>query len=289
MTESSKEDKRPVGDRQAFRFLPAGTIAGLVIGAVTVLAFGLVSYRALNESAATADRLSQTQDVLERLQILLSDLKDAETGQRGYLLTGRQDYLAPYTNARANVPRDLDALRTLVADNPLQRKRVDALEPTIQSKLDELAQTIALREKGDAVGALAIVQSDRGKAAMDRIRTGIGQIQSTESFMLTGREADWQSAERTSFAVTLAGVAILLALIGAAAWLLARAYRERETEAWMRTVQAGSAARMLGERELEGLASRIVGYLSRRLGATVAAIHTSTPATARCTTSAASG
>ena len=269
----SPDASAPIVDRHAFRFLPTGTIVGLVVGVVTVVAFGLVSYRALSESAATADRLSRTQDVIERLQVLLSDLKDAETGQRGYLLTGRDDYLTPYTTARTTVPRDLDALRLLIVDNALQKKRLEAVTPLIDAKLDELQETIALRQAGNLAGALAIVQSDRGRVAMDRIRAGLGQIQSTENFLLSGREAEWQAAERASFIITLAGVAILLGLLAAATWLLARAYRDRETEAWMRAGQSGLAARMLGDRQIDALGQRIVAYLSRRLGAVVASIH----------------
>ena len=263
----------PDVDRFRRRFLPTGTIAGLVVAALTVSAFGFVSYGSLRESSATAERLARTQDAIDRLQTLFLDLKDAETGQRGYLLTGRDSYLDPFLAARAAVPRDLAALRPLLADDALQRSRLDALGPLTKAKLDELHETIEQRQKGDAAGALAMVLSDRGKNAMDRIRTIVGQIQTTENVQLASREREWQAAVRTAFAVTIVGAMLLFALIGAATWLLRIAYRDRETEAWLRAGVARLSVALLGERQFDLLGAKVVGLLSRYLDAAVATIY----------------
>jgi signal transduction histidine kinase/CheY-like chemotaxis protein/CHASE3 domain sensor protein len=257
---------------RARRFLPSGTIAGLAVAAVTVVAFGLVSYESLRESSLTAERLARTQDAIERLQNLFLDLKDAETGQRGYLLTGKDSYLDPFLAARSALPRDLDALRVLVDENAVQRSRLEALGPIARTKFDELQQTIDLRRKGDLDGALAIIATDRGKNDMDRIRALIAQMQNTEKVQLAARETEWEAAVRNAFTVTIVGATILFALIGAATWLLAVAHRERETEAWLRVGVARVSMALLGERRFNALGEKVIGLLSRYLNAPVATI-----------------
>ena len=263
----------PQGDGRHHRVLPTGTIVGLVVAIVTVLIFGAMSYRSLRESAATANRLHRTQESIDTLQALLSDLKDAETGQRGFLLTGRPDYLGPYTAARSSVPRAVAAVQRAVGDDPVQRPRGQELEQLARAKLDELEETIQRRRANDLAGALDIVQSDRGKAAMDRLRQLVLQMQATESAQLADREREWRAAVDRSFLVTIGGAAILIALIAGAGVLLARAYRERETENWLRATQSGLAAAMLGRQQLDMLGRKVVTYLSQRLDAAVATIY----------------
>jgi PAS domain S-box-containing protein len=107
-----------------------------------------------------------------QLQAALSTLKDAETGQRGYLLTGKDAYLEPYEAARAHLPRELAAAQASIpviyGQTSANLSRVRSL---ISEKLAELAETIALQRAGRAGDALALVDTDRGKATMDAIRT----------------------------------------------------------------------------------------------------------------------
>ncbi|MHC5721345.1 MAG: CHASE3 domain-containing protein, partial [Nostoc sp.] len=105
---------------------------------------------------------SHTLGVMDRLESLVSTLKDAETGQRGYLLTGNESYLEPYANARAAAPGELAALRKMLSDNPTQIERLDNVERLSADKFAELAETIALRRAGSAEAALAVVRTDRG-------------------------------------------------------------------------------------------------------------------------------
>src|ERR1700712_331462 len=81
--------------------LPARTMAGYVLAVLAVVLISFFSYRALQSSADTSERVTRTITLLQQLQTLLSRIKDAETGQRGYLLTGAEQYLDPYTSARA--------------------------------------------------------------------------------------------------------------------------------------------------------------------------------------------
>ncbi len=78
--------------------------------------------------------VGHTHEVLETLQGMLSSLQDAETGQRGFIITGAAEYLAPYYAGRRAAPRRLNRLAELTRDDPLQQKRIDAMRPLIETE-----------------------------------------------------------------------------------------------------------------------------------------------------------
>src|SRR4051812_3270038 len=142
--------------------------AGFALALAAIVVIGGVSLLSVGTLTETAAWVDHTHKVLENLEGVLSDLKDTETGQRGFLLTGDERYLAPYNTGAASVHTKLKELRTLTKDNPNQQRRLDALEPLVESKLAELKETIDLR-KDDAKGfeaALQVVKTDKGKKVM---------------------------------------------------------------------------------------------------------------------------
>jgi signal transduction histidine kinase len=107
---------------------------------------------------------------------LLRRLVDAEAAQRGYLLTARSDYLEPYRNADADVLAGLERVRAHFAVDPAAAPLLDALTRGAREKLAELAATIALHDAGDHAGWQALLVSDRGRLAMDGVRTAAEQL-----------------------------------------------------------------------------------------------------------------
>ena len=253
--------------------LPTRTVLALVGAALVVVASAGFAYRSLQDNEATTIQVSRTLDVVDQLQMLLSNVKDAETGQRGYLLTGTENYLARYTIAQTSVPGELGLLRGLLADNPRQAARLNALEPLVVDKLAELRETVTMRRNGDFEGALALMRTDRGKVAMDSIRGLVADMQGDERVLLALRQNEAQDALRMSFRLTALGAAVLLSLIAMAALLLARGHRERETESWLRAGTAGTAAQLLGEQGLAAMCDRALTNLSLFLGAPLASFH----------------
>ena len=113
--------------------------AGLLIVLVALLSFWL--FRQSEE----ADRWQRHAfRVLEKSNGLLSSLKDTETGQRGYLLTGDKVFLRPYLEVRDGIPSQLAELRRLTQDNPVQKRRLNVLAPLVEAKLLELREVLAL-------------------------------------------------------------------------------------------------------------------------------------------------
>jgi PAS domain S-box-containing protein len=105
------------------------------------------------------------------LTTLLSTLKDAETGQRGYLLTGDESYLAPYTLARAQISADFAALAAAPLQDPSRRLAIARLRRLTAEKFDTLDEALRLYRQGQAPAAIALVRSNRGEQLMDEIRT----------------------------------------------------------------------------------------------------------------------
>jgi signal transduction histidine kinase/CheY-like chemotaxis protein/CHASE3 domain sensor protein len=253
--------------------LPPLAVLGFAAALLAVAAIFIISYRSLEVSAQTAERVTHTLSVLQKLEGVVSHAKDLETGQRGFLLTDNETYLDPYSKAKDALPGEVDALRTLLLDSPDELQRVDSLRQALKDKLDELAQTISIKRAGDTQTALAIVQSDRGKAAMDRIRSLIGEIGDHERAILGERQQELQVASGFTFNAIWIGSVLLLALIAIGAWVMSREYRWRETNFWVRSGLMRLNDKIRGEHRLEELGDSILAMLTGYLGACVGAIY----------------
>lgn len=110
MTQKSAAPK--TGRRKAYGApLPMATLIGFIAAIAAVIITSAFSYSALRSSAETADRLTHTLDVMQRLETLRVSIRDAETGQRGYLLTGNEAYLEPFFRAKGNLQSTVKELR----------------------------------------------------------------------------------------------------------------------------------------------------------------------------------
>jgi CHASE3 domain sensor protein len=143
---------------------------GLLLPLLLIGIPALLAHRAERDAKKSFQWVTHTLEVDRAVQNLLNSLVDAETGQRGFLLTQRAVYLEPYTAGRARIVQQLAELRTMTADNPAQQERLREVEPLISDRMGVLAETIAMENLGDHEGALTLVNSDRGKNTMDRIR-----------------------------------------------------------------------------------------------------------------------
>jgi PAS domain S-box-containing protein len=171
--------------------------------------------------------MERLQRVLKINQILLSSLKDLESGQRLFLLTGDRSYLQPYDKAKAELPTLTEALRTQVRF-PDQIERVRKLAPLVEGKIAEIDATLPVREQLGAEAALEIVRTDAGKATMDVIRELSAAISdySYSRLLIHTAEVDARSL-RTRFAVLL-GCGILVGLLALSLGLIQAANSRRE-------------------------------------------------------------
>ena len=202
-----------------------------------LLALSLRTIARSNEASA------HTQQTIATLDQAIAGIRGAETGQRGYLLTGDPAYLEPYREARERVAAALRGLRRLTIEELDHREQLDALERATASKFDELEQTIALRDSGNVEGAMEVVRSDLGRALMEQIADEAGTIRGAEDLLLSKRLRLSEAAVRRAvitFLVTTATALLLLvgffALQRRDARLRDRsAARLAESEAWLAT------------------------------------------------------
>ncbi len=148
--------------------------------------------------------------VLSHGEDLLSELRDAETGQRGYLLTDDEVFLEPYLKVRDSVLSNLKELRQLTV-NSKARKYLDALVPLVDAKLVEMAQVIEFRRNHDIAAALGTVRSGQGKRLMDSIRVQMRSFANVEEGALAQHDAEFQANMLYLF-ITIIVVSLLVLL-----------------------------------------------------------------------------
>ena len=186
------------------------------------LVVGVVAYRSVTQQTEAADWVAHTREVQNQLTQLLSNLQDAETGQRGFVITGVESYLAPFTSGTAGAAENRKHLVQLVADNPRQQARADALAPLIADKFAELQQTIDLRRNRDFAAAQSVVLTDRGKKTMDAMRSLLQEMNAEEDDLLKKRADAAQADARNARSTIVFGTLAALVLAGLAGLMITR-------------------------------------------------------------------
>jgi Predicted periplasmic ligand-binding sensor domain len=179
-------------------------VAALVPAVVTfaVIALALYNFRALQRAVEWVDH---TRMVIDRSDVLLARAVDAETGQRGYLVTGDSGFLAPGQSARSDVQQALADVRRLTTDNPRQQARLDTLEREIATRFVMLDSAIALRRTGQTAPLAKGDLLRAGRQRMDHARALIGAVKGEETGLLGQRRAIADEKLRVATLVLLLG------------------------------------------------------------------------------------
>jgi signal transduction histidine kinase/DNA-binding response OmpR family regulator/CHASE3 domain sensor protein len=241
--------------------------AGLAVVLVFFLISGWVAYRNVGILREDNQSIIHSHQVITTLDELLSTMKDAETGQRGFLLTNSERYLDPYTAALAAVTSQLDELTRLTSDNPRQQARISTLKQTIDAKLAELKQTIELRRTQGTEAALAVVITDRGKIAMDSIRTQLAAMNMEEVDLREKRLVEMNDAYKTALGSGILSCALGIILTAVVGFLIRRAAIARQRQDWLQAGQVGLSSAMLGDQVTDQLGDNILRFLARYLNA----------------------
>lgn len=196
----------------------------VVIALAGVLTIGVITVSEITYSNTIAglDRLRGERERIDLVDDFLEVMLNAETGQRGYLLTGRAEYLVPLEKARKQLPLIRAELETGLIDRPDRREAVMRLYQLCRRKLTELDNSIHRFDLGERINPAEQTAGDEGKRLMDQIRSGIEQLSSSMSQEF--RENRQRSRDNMFMArMGLFVVASLnLLLLVAVLWLLAR-------------------------------------------------------------------
>ena len=199
------------------------SVVTLLVALVTGMSFW--SFSKTEDTAAARKHISI---ILASANHLMSALKDAETGQRGYLLTGDLAFLEPYLAVRESLVGDLKVLHELTGITAA-RRHLDVMAPLVDTKLTEMAKSIELRRQGDLPGAVAMVSSGQGKTLMDALRVEMTGFIAIEEAARVQYDNDFQASLRLLFGVIVAASLLTLLFVVALVTLIYRESRAQLT------------------------------------------------------------
>lgn len=154
--------------------------------------------------------INHTFEVQAKLKQLEKDLVDAENGQRGFLVTGKENYLEPYTSGRKNFQEHSHDLKQLVSDNQTQLDRTQKIVEIAQQKFAELEQTIAIKKAGKYQEVVNLILSNKGKQIMDEIRNQLAQMSTEQQKLLDQRKQASDQLQQLSSVITWSGWLVCL-------------------------------------------------------------------------------
>ncbi len=195
-------------------------------GAVLLVALWVVaSFRIFSQMQKASDERKRTYIIQTQANVFLSNLKDAETGQRGYVLTGSEGFLEPYLKVKDEIRGELEQLQQMTL-LPEAHKKAEELTPLLNQKMEELAQVIEIRRSQGLAAASEFVRNAQGKTLMDSIRMTMGDFMQLEKAVLAQRDAAVQTEMRWILAVLVSSS--VLALLFAATFVLALSRRAKQ-------------------------------------------------------------
>lgn len=180
----------------------------LGISLILVLASSVASYLSIQDQIEDRNNVEHSRKVIAAANKVLHDLQDAETGQRGYLITGGESFLEPYQKGLNQIPISLQKTQDLVADNPEQTDNARKVTELVHTRMQMLAELLDAKRKG---GEWHIEQLENGKRYMDSCRTSINHFIDIETLLLQKRSAALsRSSDNTLFFIPMAAILSLL-------------------------------------------------------------------------------
>lgn len=171
---------------------------------IVLFIVGLISWLTLRNLLDSNSAVAHSGEVMQKLEQLLSTMKDAETGQRGYLLTGQSSYLEPYNGALKQANYLSTELRGMTADNPVQQANCRDIQNILRQRLDILQQLVDKKQRGQMILPADL---DTGKSAMDALRKAVAKGELQEKVLLKAR------SEKLKQYTDLVPVFILFAMV----------------------------------------------------------------------------
>lgn len=204
---------------------------GFAISIVLLLVIGGLAFVSITSLLNASYDVTQSHSVLNRINLVLSALQDAETGARGYVITGVESYLEPYNDATSTLEGLVAELRSSTSDTPSQQQRLDDLRPLIDSKMEQLQENIDLRRRLGFEAAAENVASGDGKAIMDSIRVVLAAMEQETIERLDRRADEVDASATTGQSAIIWGTLISLAFVVGAGVYLTRSLSQQITTA----------------------------------------------------------
>jgi methyl-accepting chemotaxis protein len=250
-------------------------LLAFAVPTLVALITGLVVFRAITQSLDTAETVRHTEEVVAEANALIKAVVDAQSGERGFVITGDETFLAPFERGRATFDKTAHKLRTLVADNPPQVARVDQMTRLHERWVNEAATPqISARREGGLEPAARLVATGTGKGLVDQLRGVAEEFIRTEQSLLRSRTVSSASDSRTAKVLLVAGLGLVVAL-GIAMGLLLSGRFSRNIESVAGAAEGLSAGDLTRRAEVRthdeiGELARSFNGMAEQLQATIA-------------------
>lgn len=225
------DEPQPQTDRSGRAFSHKIQIGFWLVGAI-LLMIGLAAYQSIREFDETVDWVAHSQEVLGRLQVVLSDVQDIEIGLRGYVMTAKERFLEPYKKGLVVLSHDREKLSTIIQVNPQdppeQPRNIEMLNALIDKKLVQLNAMLALRKDVPYQAAQMESYMAESKELMDSIRALIEDMQTLEKVRLIVRDRHADQKGKKAVLYFTVGVMMEITILIWIAWQIRREIAERQ-------------------------------------------------------------
>src|SRR6266404_5129107 len=201
---------------------------------LAVILSGALSFHELTVLRNDNVVVSHSYEIQQGLQNLLSQVKDAETGQRGYLYTNNPEYLQPYNDARTAIDVTLGRLAELTKSEPRQRDELEDIHVLVEKKLNEINETLVYQKSGEVAKARALVETNAGLDLMNDLRTAVGKLHTEQSVALRDQQTKVRHSAIWLFVAMTFTSLLVLVLLGLLSRALAVTMRARNAEKLLR-------------------------------------------------------
>jgi len=243
-------------------------LIGFISCALIVVGVAIFSFINSEKFIASNALVNRTTQVLSEFNQILGFTIDAETGIRGYVITGDTNYLEPYLNANTKAVEHLGKVKELTKDNPDQQKNIEDLEKQIKLRFNNLSKTIDLRKKDFEKGRESVA-SGEGKLIQDEIRKIIGKAEGVENTLLAERKLESNNDARNFnlifgilFLIIIAILISVYNIVTANLRALQRAETETAAKNWLLTGSTELNEKIKGDQRIEELASNTISFFA---------------------------
>ncbi|MFJ7565641.1 CHASE3 domain-containing protein [Herminiimonas sp. NPDC097707] len=227
------------------------TKVGLSLALLLLVLISIVTFNSVDQFANSSRLVEHTHFVIKQIDQVVSDLKDAESTQRGYLITGDRIFLKTHYDILAQIPSQIATLRGLTYDNPAQRKSINVFEALIDQKIGVMRSGINALEERNAFHSdeIAALVGGEGRLVMDQLREQSALMIMVEEKLLLQRAQQVEAKARSTKLWILFGNLLAIVLLLSALWLILWEIKHRRTV--QRKVEKNAAQLELTNKELE--------------------------------------
>ncbi|MFV5695367.1 response regulator [Flavobacterium sp. LB3P122] len=254
-------------------------ILGFIACAFVLLGVAIFSFKNSEKFVVSNALVNNSNKVLYEFEQILMSTIDAETGVRGYIITGNDDFLKHFASANINATKQLDKVKKLTKDNPNQQKNIEELAKQIKMRFDNLNKCIVLRKK-DFEKARELVASGKGKILQDTLRKIIDKAQESEKTLLAERiviSKNDASKFNIVFAVLLLIIVMILIVVYTIITENLKALKSSESENanknWLLTGNSKLNEKLIGDQSIAQLANNTISFLCTYLKANIGAVY----------------